>query len=211
MSIICENIITTGLKVKETILHVFNWNDGGKNVDKITLVFDNDESIVYETELKLDLPNGDYHYINGEYILIEGTDVVEEIETEINIPNLKKLDQAIGYIDYLIQTATNISDFSQEEAKKLKKELDNANCDIDSIIKKAEKLAKELSKEINNIPENIKSAKHYMSYLEKKYSEVINDIYPKINQESYDDFIKAAENFADGLEKLFSFAKKYKK
>jgi hypothetical protein len=208
MSIICENIITSGLKVKETILHVFNWKNGGKNVDKISLVFDNDEHIVYETELKLDLPNGDYHYINGEYILIEGTDAVEEIETGM-FPDFKKLDQAIGYVDYLIESSDGISISLQLEAKKLKKELDNINCDIDFIIKKAGNLAKELSKEINNIPENIKSAKHYMSYLDTKYSEVVNDIYPKIKQESYDDFIKAAENFADGLETLFAFSKKY--
>jgi hypothetical protein len=207
MAIICENIITSGLKVKETILHVFNWNHDGKNVDKITLVFDNNESIVYATELKLDLPNGDYHYINDEYILIEGTDVVEEIEKEMIFPDFRKLDSAIGYIDYLIEQAANISEEIKNKAINLKKELEKSPDNIDDILKKVGLLASELNKIIDNIPEKVKQGQKYLIYLEGMFNKIVKETFSKIKEETIDDFIKCSENLGGALEDLYKYAK----
>jgi hypothetical protein len=67
MAFICK-VIEPGAKVVKTIYHVYNWEGLIHNCEMISLEFDNGNGIMYNCEMKLDLPNGDFEKINGEFI-----------------------------------------------------------------------------------------------------------------------------------------------
>ena len=71
MAVICTNVIEPGSIVEKTIFHVYNRRDSGSNVDLISLEFNDGNFISYPTELRLELPNGDYYLRDGNYIKIE--------------------------------------------------------------------------------------------------------------------------------------------
>jgi hypothetical protein len=221
MAIICENIITPGLKVKETLFHVYNWNDTGSNVDKIELLFDNGEHIVYETELKLDLPNGSYKYENGKYILIDDSNEIEDLKEKEaanvfieKMKYLKDLDNLIGYYDYLIEQSSSISLEIKGKATAIKEKLNSFLIapetleDISEYQKKADLLVLDINKIIDNIPEKVRQGQKYLFYLEEKFTKVVEKTYSKINEENFEDFRKCADILADAFENLYEYNKK---
>lgn len=224
MAIICENIITPGLKVKETLFHVYNWNNGGNNVDKIELLFDNGEHIVYETDLKLDLPNGLYKYENNNYILIDDSNEIEDLKEKEaanvfieKMKYLKDLDNLIGYYDYLIEKSSSVSFEINEKAihinEKLKKFLlESSTAEIFEVLseyqEKANLLASELNKIINKIPEKIITGKKYLNYLEQQFTKIVKEISPKINEDNFEKFKMISDEMANNLEKLSKLNKK---
>ena len=213
MAIICENIITTGLVVKETILHVYNWKDGGNNVDMIELLFDNGEHIVYATELKLDLPNGSYKYENGNYNLIEGSDVtedndfdVDELESEIETEETKQLK---GYINYLLNSVDEIKIL---EVKDKIIDITNriATDSFDTLIKELDEIVLIINKKIDKTKssEQVKNMRKYIKYLKKSTNEIFGEMEKFVTDETLDFLKEQAEKFADNLEQIAKYIRK---
>ena len=72
MTFISTKIVKPGSIVKNVMVRVFTWGKESKtNVNSITLEFDDGSLITYNTEIYLDLPDGNYYLIDDKYIKIK--------------------------------------------------------------------------------------------------------------------------------------------
>lgn len=202
MAIICENVINTGMTVKNTIIHVYNWNHGGCNVDTITLVFDNDESISYATEMMIELPNGDYKYENGEYILIEGSNIDSDINMDLIEEQKLKLDysKVLAYIEYVLNTS---------EDKKFKRKIQ----EIVKIltIENYNEILTLIDKEISNYNNSVDTINDkfitYISYLKSEFNKIMEHITDNVDNIPSEILIEELDNLSETIEKLINKTK----
>ena len=92
--------ITLGLYVKNKIYHVSNNEDSDINIQYITLIFNNGESISYDCELYATLPDGDYEMLDGKYVRTENVyninnDITKynDYVTEVSLQMFKRLNE----------------------------------------------------------------------------------------------------------------------
>ena len=74
MANIFDEIIKPGSVVKRTIISVFTWPrepKGSRNAGPVQLEFEDGSFITYDTEMYLDLPNGEYELIDEKWIAYE--------------------------------------------------------------------------------------------------------------------------------------------
>ena len=115
MAMIYDEIIKPKAIVERTIFHVFNEgkNDGSTNVELIGLEFNDGSYISYATEMYLDLPNGEYELIDGNYVKISNDEddaadneaFEEGRKARMSYEMGMKVQELVDYIGYLIENA----------------------------------------------------------------------------------------------------------
>ena len=216
MAMIYDEIIKPKAIVERTIFHVFNWgkNDGSNNVDLIGLEFNDGSYISYATEMYLDLPNGEYELIDGNYVKISSDEddaadnaaFEEGRQARLSYEMDIKIQELVEYIQYVMESA----DKYKIEAKELISCLNDLTKDTyDKVMLETERIACIINDKIGAIldsqSDNISTIKKYFSYLQG-HTDKIFDKFSEMVTDTNFNFIKdQSEKFADNLEKMEKF------
>ena len=216
MAMIYDEIIKPKAIVERTIFHVFNEgkNDGSTNVELIGLEFNDGSYISYATEMYLDLPNGEYELIDGNYVKISNDEddaadneaFEEGRKARMSYEMGMKVQELVDYIGYLIENA----DKYKIETKELMSLLSDLTKDTyDKVIIETERIATNINDKIGEIldsqSDNVVTIKKYFAYLQE-HTDIIFEAFSEMVTDTNFDFIKEqSERFADGLEKMEKF------
>ena len=211
MATICEKIINPNVTVTNTSISVYNWGSGGNNVDHVWLEFSDGSHIGYAVDMQLDLPNGEYELIDGNYIKINNEDTDEEAIEAGRVARLalemeSKVLELIDYIKYLIES----SERYKIDTKELVLLLQDLTIDTyDKIMNEAERISSIINNKVNNIldsqSENIVIIKAYFSYLKEHTDKIFNSFDEIVSDANFDFVKEQMENFANNLEKMENF------